>query len=70
RRKHQLPKDDNAKETLDIVYGPRIIIDGKVVAFGINEIEIDSHLSIPFVFLHQETVVDKARKLTQQPSVK
>ncbi|MHA2403608.1 MAG: hypothetical protein ACXADH_11505 [Candidatus Kariarchaeaceae archaeon] len=70
RKKHQLPIDEFAHATLDIVYGPRIIIDGKVIAFGKNEIEIDSSLSIPFVFLHQETVVDKARKLTQQPSVK
>ena len=70
RKKLGLQQDLTSMETLSIVYGPRIIIDGKVVSFDVTELEIDSSLTIPFVFLHQETVVDKARKLTKQPSFK
>ncbi|MCH8907140.1 MAG: NAD(+)/NADH kinase [Candidatus Heimdallarchaeota archaeon] len=70
REEHELPFDGNASETLKIVYGPRVIIDGKLVAFDIKEIEINSDIAIPFVFLHDQTVVEKARKLTQQPNIK
>ncbi|MHA2253591.1 MAG: hypothetical protein ACXAD7_24745 [Candidatus Kariarchaeaceae archaeon] len=70
RQKLGLSEDQSPPDTLAIVYGPRVLIDGKVVSFDTNEIEIDSSFSIPFVILHQETVVDKVRKLTQQPSVK
>lgn len=70
REKKGLEKDVNAYQTLGIVYGPRVIIDGKVVAFDVSEIEINSDNSIPFVSLHDETIVEKARKLTRQTSIK
>ncbi|MCE7734986.1 MAG: hypothetical protein GPJ54_08925 [Candidatus Heimdallarchaeota archaeon] len=65
-----LSKDDNPNASLELVYGSRILVDGRIVGFGITEIEIDSSESIPFVFLHQESAVDKAWKLTKQPDVK
>ncbi|OLS26000.1 MAG: putative inorganic polyphosphate/ATP-NAD kinase [Candidatus Heimdallarchaeota archaeon LC_3] len=64
REKFKLPKDKNPSKTLEIVYGPRVVIDGKVQAFGVKELEIDPSLSIPFMVLN-ESVVDKARKLTK-----
>ena len=65
-----LLRDEDPNSTLELVYGSRILVDGKIVGFGINEVEIDSSSSIPFVFLHGETVIDKTWKLTKQPSVK
>ncbi|MFV2014559.1 MAG: hypothetical protein ACC656_03970 [Candidatus Heimdallarchaeota archaeon] len=65
-----LPKDDDPNSTLELVYGSRVLVDGRIVGFGIEEVEIDSSESIPFVFLNRESVVDKARKLTRQPDVK
>lgn len=62
--------DNDPTTTLNIIFGPRIIIDGKIVAFGINEVDIDSTHTVPFVYLQHETDIDKARKLTQQPDVK
>ncbi|MHA1991481.1 MAG: hypothetical protein ACW981_13650 [Candidatus Hodarchaeales archaeon] len=59
-----LSKDKNATRTLEIVYGPRLVIDGKVVVFGATSLEIDPSLSIPFMVL-KETAVEKARKLTK-----
>ena len=64
REKNKLPKDENSSKTLEIVYGPRVVIDGKLQAFGVRELEIDPTLSIPFMVLN-ESVVDKARKLTK-----
>jgi NAD kinase len=61
--------DTAPQETLNIIFGSRIIIDGKIVAFGINVIEVDPCESVPFVYLQYETNIDKARKLTKQPDV-
>lgn len=70
RKELALSKDNDPTSTLELVYGSRILVDGKIVGFGINEVEIDSSLSIPFVFLHRESIVDKTRKLTKPPDVK
>ncbi|MHA2504522.1 MAG: hypothetical protein ACXAE3_16840 [Candidatus Kariarchaeaceae archaeon] len=65
-----LPEDTTAQETLQLAYGSRVIVDGKIVAFGVKEIEIKSHLSVPFGILTKETFMDKARRLTKKQDVK
>lgn len=65
-----LNEDDNPQATLDILYGTRYVIDGKLLAFGKNIIKIKSNETIPFLILSRETSMDKARKLTKQKSVK
>ena len=70
RKELRLSQDKDAEKTLNIIYGSRLTADGKVIAFGVDDVEIDSTNSIPFVFLYHETVVDKARKLTRFPNVK
>lgn len=70
RKKHGLKIHENSEQTLRIVYGPRVIIDGKLIAFGITYLEIYSDNTIPFVILDSETTLDKARKLTKRQSVK
>ena len=70
RKIRGIPEDYDAEETLDILFGTKVIIDGKVEGFGITEIEVDSSLEVPFVFMQKETNMDKARKLTEQPNIK
>ena len=65
-----LEEDNNPQATLDILYGTRYVIDGKLLAFGKNIIKIRSNETIPFLILSRETSMDKARKLTKQKSVK
>ncbi len=65
-----LEEDKNPQSTLDILYGTRYVIDGKLLAFGKNIIKIKSNETIPFLILSRETSMDKARKLTKQKSVK
>ncbi len=67
RLKENLSADNNPQRTLEILYGPRLILDGKVVEFGIDEITIDPTDSIPFVVLQTHTEVEKVRKLTEFP---
>ncbi|MCY3412357.1 MAG: NAD(+)/NADH kinase [Candidatus Heimdallarchaeota archaeon] len=69
-RKKNLNCQESIKDHLNIAFGPRIIVDGKLVAFDETTLEIDPSYSIPFVFLEKETLMDKARKLTKQQSVK
>ena len=52
-----------------MVYGPRVMVDGKIVAFDVSCINIDSSLTVPMVFLDRETSIDKARKLTRQMKI-
>jgi NAD+ kinase len=65
-----LKEDNNPQATLDILYGTRYVIDGKLLAFGKDKIKIKSDKTIPFLILSRETSMDKARKLTKQKSVK
>ena len=68
RKKLKLPVDNNPRKTLSLVYGPRIIVDGKMVGFGLSkplEILINSTETIPFVSIHKQSILDKARKLTE-----
>ncbi len=69
RRLLGIPKDHDAEETLNILFGVKVVIDGKVEGFGVEKLEVDSTLEVPFVFMHKETNLDKARKLTEQPNV-
>ena len=43
------------------MYGPRVVIDGKIVSFGVTELEIDPSLSVPLLVLERETAIAKAR---------
>ena len=70
RKQLGLPEDVDTNATLEIAYGSRALVDGRIVGLGVREIEIDSSDSIPFVFLHRESIVDKTLKLTKQPDVK
>ncbi|MHA2276277.1 MAG: hypothetical protein ACXAC2_10940, partial [Candidatus Kariarchaeaceae archaeon] len=45
-----LSKDNDPNSTLEIAYSSRILIDGRIVGFGVSEVEVDSSYSIPFVF--------------------
>ena len=65
REKIGLGKDPIASKVLQIVYGPRLIVDGKIVAFGTSNMVIDPSQSIPFLILQKETAIAKARKLTR-----
>ena len=64
RREKGLKKDEKPSRTLEIVYGPRVVIDGKVVGFEVTSLDIDPSLNIPLVVL-KESVVEKARRLTK-----
>lgn len=72
KRREQLglPQDIDPNSTLEIAYGSRVLVDGRIVGLGTNEVEIDSSDTIPFVFLHRESIVHKTLKLTKQPDVK
>ncbi len=70
RRRLGMIIHENSDKTLQLLYGPRVIIDGKLVAFGITYLEIKADNTIPFVILDRETTMDKARKLTKQQNVK
>ncbi|OLS26921.1 MAG: NAD kinase [Candidatus Heimdallarchaeota archaeon LC_2] len=70
RKQLGLDEDLDPTSTLEIAYGSRVLVDGRIVGLGTRELEIDSSDSIPFVFLHSESIVDKTLKLTKQPDVK
>lgn len=68
RKQLHIPADTRARDTLNLVYGPRIIIDGKVVGFGPEnktEIVVDPSLSVPLISIKNHSVLEKARKLTK-----
>ncbi|MHA2362894.1 MAG: hypothetical protein ACXAC7_02985 [Candidatus Hodarchaeales archaeon] len=72
RKKLNLPYDDNSRDTLGLVYGSRLIVDGKVVGFsqfsnpdGSTEITIDPSMSIPMVSIQKQSTLEKARKFTE-----
>ncbi len=65
-----LPPDDDPVKVLEIVYGLRIIVDGKLIAYGVNNLDVITSESIPFVNLAKEMTWDKARKLTKQTIAK
>lgn len=56
---------DDTEKTLNVVYGPRVMVDGKLIAFDVECINIDPSLTVPMVYLYRETSIDKARKLTK-----
>ena len=62
-----LEKDPVSSKTLELVYGSRVVIDGKIMSFGVTELEIDPSLSAPLLVLERETVIAKARELTKIP---
>ena len=65
REKRKLPRDDNARHTLSVVYGSQVLVDGKVLTFGSKTIKIDSSWSIPFVTIKDHTIYEKARRYTK-----
>ena len=65
RELRNLPHDDNARETLGIVYSSQVLADGKVLTFGSKSIAIDPSWSIPFVMIKDHTVYEKARRYTK-----
>ncbi len=65
RKREGLPEDENPRKTLEILYGSRVVIDGKTLRFGIKEFVVDPSMSIPFVILKKHTEIDKVRKLTE-----
>jgi len=69
RERMGLSSDPEALQTLNVLFGSRVVVDGKVIAFGVSDLEIDPSASVPFVIMQQHTVEDKARKLTTQPSM-
>ena len=64
RKRMGLEEDASAESFLNVIYGSRLIIDGKIVEFDVDSLEIASNLSAPFVFLQKQTNFDKVRKLT------
>lgn len=62
--------DPRPRDTLSVLFNTRVIIDGKIIAFGETSLEIYSTYSVPFIQLSEESSLDKARKLTRQPDVK
>ena len=65
REKRNLTHDDNARDTLGIVYSSQVLVDGKVMTFGSKSLSIDPSLSIPFVTIKDHTIYEKARKYTK-----
>lgn len=65
REKRNLPYDDNAWDTLNIIYSSQVIADGKVLTFGQKNITIDPNFAIPFVSIKDHTIYEKARKYTR-----
>ena len=49
---------------MEIIFGSRVVIDGKTVSFGTNELIIESNLSYPFCILHAQGTEAKAFRLT------
>lgn len=54
-----------SKRLLEILFGSRVIIDGKLITFQVSQIEIYPHLSIPFLILPNNSFIEKARKITR-----
>lgn len=65
RENFGLPPDEHSWQTLNLVYGPRVLTDGKVVGFGLTDYIIDPSGSIPFVSIKRQSVFEKARKFTR-----
>ena len=65
REKRNLPKDENARDTLSVVYGSQVLVDGKVLEFGAKELSNNPDLSIPFVTIKDHTIYEKARRYTK-----
>lgn len=60
-----LPHDENARETLGIVYSSQVVVDGKVLTFGSKSLSINPDWSIPFVTIKDHTIYEKARRYTK-----
>lgn len=60
-----LPLDPISRDSLSIFFSSQIIVDGKLVNFGSTDVEIDPSYSIPFVFIKDHSIYDKARQLTK-----
>ncbi len=65
REREGLPVDSNPQKTLEILYGSRLVLDGKTINFGIKEFIADPSLSIPFVTLRKHSEIEKVRRLTE-----
>lgn len=65
REMRNLPHDDNARETLGIVYSTQVLVDGKVLTFGSKSLSINPDWSIPFVTIKDHTIYEKARRYTK-----
>ncbi len=55
----------DAERTLKVIFSPRLILDGKILQFGVKKITIYPDLSIPMAILRTETILEKVRKITR-----
>ncbi|RMG30931.1 MAG: hypothetical protein D6732_15635 [Methanobacteriota archaeon] len=65
RIREGLKPDENPRKTLEILYGSRLVLDGKALSFGVSEFVVDPSITIPFVTLRKHTEIDKVRRLTE-----